>query len=357
MRGVGGRGERIGMSDGQPTFLQEQIARRLEAKRADLTPPLPEKISIEINNSCNHQCFFCPNPIMHRIRRVMDDPTVLRILEDARSNGIREVSFYSTGEPFLNKSLPVYVARAKQLGFSYVYLSSNGGKAVSGRYRAVLEAGLDSLKFSINAGDRDSYRIVHGVDEFDDVMANLAFVADWRRQHRPGMRLFVSFVETAIAKPTFPAFKQRVGQLVDEVIAYPFVVIGTPLQRRTGAGEERPFIGYEHVDRSDKLNNARLTLPCYQLWSYLNVTVEGLLSACCSDFNNDLIVGSLHGRTLLEAWHSLEFQELRRRHIARRVQGTLCESCIAQRQLPYEPMNPHLLAEVAAGARSTARGR
>jgi MoaA/NifB/PqqE/SkfB family radical SAM enzyme len=322
--------------------LEAAILSRLKGDRASVAPPLPEKIAIEINNSCNHKCFFCPNPTMERARRVMDPATVLRILEDAYANGLRQVSFYSTGEPLLNKSIPDYIRQAKRLGFAYVFLSTNGGRAVKDRLEAVLDAGLDSLKFSVNAGNRETYALVHGEDDFETVIEHIRFVDRYRRTVRP-IKLFVSFVETAISAPSFEQLRARLGGMVDEIARYPFVVIGTPLKKRIETnGSERPYVGYEHVDRGLDLNKWRTSLPCYQLWSYLNVTVEGYLSACCSDFNDDLIVGNLNKMSLLDAWHSPEFKELRQRHLNRRVAGTLCASCVAQKLLPYEPINRHL---------------
>ncbi|MDP6351523.1 MAG: radical SAM protein [Alphaproteobacteria bacterium] len=348
------------MTQGADTsgFLEAQISGRFAIDRSDLAPPLPDKIAIEINNSCNHKCYFCPNPIMTRARTVMDGAMVLRILDDAHRSGIGEVSFYSTGEPFLNKGLADYVATAKRIGFSYVYLSTNGGKAVSPRLEPVLRAGLDSLKFSVNAGTRETYARVHGVDEFDTVIENIARVSEHRRRNNPAMKLFVSFVETDLNRGTFADLELRVGALVDEVIRYPFIVIGTPLGRRDeSADNARPSIGYQDVDRGIPLNHQRTSLPCYQLWSYLNVTVEGWLSACCSDFNADLVVGSLHGNTLLEAWHSQEFQELRQRHLEGQTKGTLCHGCVAQKDKPYRPINIHLTEMPITAESDPASGR
>jgi MoaA/NifB/PqqE/SkfB family radical SAM enzyme len=334
-------------------YLGSQVDRWINiGGRQSVTPPLPEKIGIEINNSCNHKCYFCPNPTMERSRSVMDDAMVMRVTREAFEAGIRQISFYSGGEPFLNKNLAKYVRYAKDLGFSYVYLSSNGGKVVSSRIQAVIDAGLDSIKFSVNAGDRDTYALVHGHDEFDDVIENIEFVARYRQETNKSLRLFVSFVDTPLSHDTFPALKERIGHLVDEVVIYPFVVIGTPLKKRTEKdGTERPFIGYEATDRSEDWNQTRLKLPCYQLWSYLNVTMEGYLSACCSDYNNDLVVGNLHDMSLMDAWHSEEFQEFRRRHIHRDVRGTLCEGCILQRNRPYESINLHLRSHDKGRAR------
>lgn len=324
-------------------FITGEVEKRLTVARRSAAPPFPDKLSIEINNSCNHRCYFCQNPVMSRRRVVMDEAMVARVLREGYDAGIRTVSFYSGGEPFLNRRLPEYVSSAKSMGFDYVYLSSNGGRATSARIVPTLDAGLDSLKFSINAGDRETYAKVHGLDEFDDVMANVARVAEYRAKHGRPRKLFVSFVQTKDNAHTFEALKARVANLVDEVVAYPFVVIGTPLRSREdmeAAG--RLPIGYEDTDRSEDWNKLRLRLPCYQLWSYLNVTAEGYLSACCSDYNNDLVVGNLHRMSLAEAWHSPEFQELRRQHMTGKIANTLCHGCIRQRSEPYVPINAHL---------------
>lgn len=352
-------GQLEGQMTGQTSqsYLTGEIDKRFDIRVHSLTPPLPDKISIEINNSCNHKCFFCPNPTMTRTRSVMDPELVFRIMQDAYENGIREISFYSTGEPFLNKGLPRFVERAKQMGFSYVYLSTNGGRVVSRRLMAALDAGLDSLKFSVNAGDRETYALVHGEDDFEEVVVNIERCADYRRTRNPKLKLFVSFVETELSRHTLPALKQRVGHLVDEIISYPFIVIGTPLQRRVeNDGTARPFVGYSDVDKRIPLNQRRTTLPCYQLWSYINVTLEGYLSACCSDFDADLVVGNLRRQSLMEAWHSEEFQALRQQHLERRIKGTLCEGCIAQKDRPYQPINPHLMTETKLATNASARG-
>ncbi len=340
------RDEKMTGNQSKQGYLAGEIDKRFDIRAHSLTPDLPNKISIEINNSCNHKCFFCPNPTMTRTRSIMAPDLVDRIMRDAYDNGIREISFYSTGEPFLNKDLPRYVKRAKELGFGYVYLSTNGGKPVSRRLLSALDAGLDSLKFSVNAGDRETYALVHGEDDFEQVVANIERCAEYRRMKNPKLKLFVSFVETDISRHTLPKLKERVGHLVDEIISYPFIVIGTPLRRRIESdGTERPFVGYEHVDKHIPLNRRRTTLPCYQLWSYLNVTLEGYLSACCSDFNADLVVGNLRHQSLMEAWHSKEFQALRQKHVDRKIKGTLCEGCIVQKERTYEPINPHLMTE------------
>lgn len=322
--------------------LTDEILERVDANFTDVVPPLPKKIEFEINNSCNHKCFFCQNPIMNRGRRVIDDVIVHRVLQEAFDGGAREASFYNTGEPFLNRSLPDYVAAAKKIGFEYIYLSTNGGRVVTDRFIPVLDAGLDSLKFSVNAGDRETYALTHGIDEFEDVMSNIEAVAAYRERTGRPSNLFVSFVDTDISRPTLDSLKRRIGHLVDQVVVYPFVITGTPLKLRIERdGTRRPFRDYDDVD-PQRYAELKVEAPCSSLWNYLNVTVEGYLKACCTDFNNDLVVGNLNSSSLLDAWHSPEFQAFRRRHIEGNVAGTLCDGCIRRCHRPYEALNPHL---------------
>lgn len=230
----------------------------------------------------------------------------------------------------------------------YRYLSTNGGKATTARIMPVLAAGLDSLKFSINAGTPQTYALVHGVDDFDEVLLNVQRAADHRATSPHRLRLLASFVETNLNRGEFQTLVDRIGHLTDDVIRYPFMVIGTPLVRCSDAtGAERPFVGYEDTNRTDPWNQMRLQPPCHQPWNFLNVKVEGYLSACCGDFNNDLIVGDLRQMTLMEAWHSRQFQILRKMRVERRLDGTLCDGCLAQEPRSYSALNlqvPHQLA-------------
>ena len=45
--------------------------------------------------------------------------------------GTREVGMYATGEPFIVPELASYIKLAKDIGYTYVYLTSNGALAPS----------------------------------------------------------------------------------------------------------------------------------------------------------------------------------------------------------------------------------
>jgi pyruvate-formate lyase-activating enzyme len=328
----------------------DSLARPVRQRITDLfviddrseTPPLPRSMSIELNNGCNHACYFCPNPTMTRPKTTMFAAMIQRVLEEGFAAGIREVAFYCTGEPLLFVDLPRYVAAAKAIGFSYLYLSTNGGRATSPRLLPVLDAGLDSLKFSINAGTRETYRVVHGVDDFDAVIANVERAAEYRARTSRPLRLWVSCVVTDLNRREVDILQQRLKPLVDDVVLYPFMAKGTPLRRHHDAsGAERPFITFEHTNPKEGWNPLRLKAPCHQLWNAVNVRAEGYLTACCADFDNDLLVGDLKVMSLADAWVSPEFQALRRRHVENRLEVLVCHGCLSQQSQPYQPLTLH----------------
>ena len=72
-------------------------------------PPMPEKLQLELNETCNHACVFCPFHSRFLAKKplygVMSFEHAKRILEKAASVGIgrKELGLFATGEPFLYK--------------------------------------------------------------------------------------------------------------------------------------------------------------------------------------------------------------------------------------------------------------
>ena len=64
----------------------------------------------------------------------------------------------------MTKNLHQFVKVAKDNGIKRVYITSNGALANIERVKETLKAGLDSIKFSINAGTRQ-HKLIHGKDD------------------------------------------------------------------------------------------------------------------------------------------------------------------------------------------------
>ena len=295
-------------------FLAERLAHQARTAHLTDTPPFPRALMLELSNACNHTCSFCYNPSMARQRRTMDPAFTEQVLADAYALGAREVAFATTGEPLANRRLLDYVALAKGLGYEYTYFSTNGALLDDDKVERLFSAGLDSIKFSINAGTAATYAAVHGQDCFDHVIGMVHRIARRRRELQSPLKLLVTSILTPANRHEQDDLRDALGGVVDDLAFF----------------DETKAVG--------PTNGTLAPLPCAMVFDRLHVTCEGYLTACCVDYENNLITADLSVTPLAAAWHSAAFRELRRRHLDKQLKGTLCQVCVSRKMAPYQPL-------------------
>jgi MoaA/NifB/PqqE/SkfB family radical SAM enzyme len=92
------------------------------------------------------------------------------------------VVLHGLGEPLLNKDLPRMISYLKERG-TYVLFNSNGIALTARRGQALIDAGLDEYRLSMDGATRETYATVRGVDAFDKIWRNIkAFILLQREQ-------------------------------------------------------------------------------------------------------------------------------------------------------------------------------
>ena len=290
-------------------------------------PPFPKTMEIEVTNACNHACVFCTNPHMTRKKRVMDSSLILRIMRDARELGTDELGLYTTGEPLLVKDLPMLITEGKGMGFGYIYISTNGALATPQKAHEIIDAGIDSIKFSINAGTRETYLATHKKDEWDLVINNLKYISNYRKTLKKPLYLFVTYVVTQKNRHEKEAFKAMIEPFIDEVMFFE-------------QGDQSSYMK-ALAPQTGKSHQGICNLPFNRFY----VTCEGYMTSCCVDYQNYLATSDLKVVSLKEAWHSQAVAELRRKHITGELAGTLCGNCWQNRNDKITPLNNGLAVE------------
>lgn len=301
-------------------FLKNRIENNDSHVNKILYPPIPKKnFLIEVTNACNLECIFCANRKMTRKRGFMSLELLNKILRDAYNEGVREVGFYLTGEPLLCKDMYKYVELAKEIGFEYIYMTTNGVLATKDNVEQLIASGLDSIKFSINAINKDEYYLIHGKDYYDVVMNNLKEIYLYRKESGKNFKIFVSYIMTKYTEYNQQTVIENFSDWCDEVCVLNVINQGgwTPENDRL----LRPSLNKDVFEY-------KVSTPCSQLFSHINVTCEGYMTACCTDFQNYLVYGDLNKESIAEAWHNETIVEFRRKHLEGNVKGTLCDNCI-----------------------------
>jgi Predicted Fe-S oxidoreductases len=298
--------------------LSERIHQKEESE-ISLCPSFQGcRMSIEVTNACNHHCVFCPSGNLNRKRQFINEDLFYRLIAEGYELGVRELALHMLGEPLLNENLPQYIAKAKSLGYSYVYLTTNGSLATPEKMKEIFEAGLDSIKFSINAISKENYLAVHGRDDFDTVKNNLICCSEYRKKSGKKFNIFISFVVTDQTTEELSQFKKVFSQYADD-IAFMRVI------NRGGEAPESINSFQGKVSLSDEQINGRL---CRQPFNAICVTCEGILAPCCMDGDLIFKMADLHNTSLRDAWHSEKMTDFRRMHIEKTFYGTHCESCL-----------------------------
>lgn len=285
-------------------------------------PKFPNKMLIEVSNACNHACSFCAYTTMERPNKIMNYDLFKKIIKEAIELKVEEFGLHGGSEPLTCKNIEEYISFAKSEGAKYVYISTNGSIGNKERMESLLDSGLDSIKFSVNAGNRESYKNIHGKDSFEKVIENIKHALKYRKENNINIKIMISFVETLSNKGEFSSLKDMFKNDIDE---YHF----SAALNQSGQMDGEGFLALQDIPGFE---------ICWAPFNQITVTVEGYLRACCNDYNNLLVLDNLKNNSLYDGWNTEQFKKFRLMHINDSLEHTLCYTCIKNKQTEVKPL-------------------
>jgi MoaA/NifB/PqqE/SkfB family radical SAM enzyme len=291
-------------------------------------PPMPKSLNIELNNQCNHKCVFCSYHGKYAVNPPKPSyiplEVVKKLLDEAKRLGIgkKELGLYFIGEVFLYKDLAEVVRYAKGLGFPYVFITTNGALATPANMKAVLDAGLDSIRFSINAVDRSSYADIHGRDDFDKVCDNLAFMHEYISTNTLKVSTSISCVVTKNNLNIREEFENKFGRYVDEIIFIPILFEGLTC-------DEKFIEDNQVVDDANTQINPDFICPLLFDTMYITANLE-VMPCCYAPYYDTGVFYDLKRNLDLEkAWNCDTFKQYRNMFLNKESdEGTICKGCV-----------------------------
>ena len=156
-----------------------ELARRSD-RFARLIDPTPKSVSFKITANCNSLCITC-GEWKEVSRGELSTEEILDLMRQLRDVGVRSFNF-SGGEPTLRRDLPELISFAgTEMGFR-TGMPTNGLTVTDPRARAILEAGLNMVGFSVE-GTREVHDIIRGAKGFyDRTLRSIQIVADLREE-------------------------------------------------------------------------------------------------------------------------------------------------------------------------------
>lgn len=283
---------------------------------------------IEITNTCNLDCHFCPKH--HRKRRQLSEEE-FDLLTDRVRGKVCFLYFHLMGEPLLHPLLPQFVTMAREKGFKTV-LTSNGTLL----HRAM--ALLDTLPYKIQLSLHSHESNARGeLSEYMDQVMRFSTQAAgkgtcmvlrlWNqggmdRENEEVMRL----IEKYVPKP----WKERPDgfRLCDNL----YLEFDRKFEWPGGGGKAASDDSDGKQEESDgKLeaspSKSKQEYFCKALLKQIGVLSDGSLVPCCLDHDGDVILGNLFHQSLEEILASPRAQALVKGFRHHAATEPLCQSC------------------------------
>lgn len=302
-------------------MISDKLKEKNDFKAQELYPDYTGKtLNIEITTKCNEKCIYCYHEARgaHKKIKNIDEDFFYRVTKEAYDLGITDVGLYMAGEPLLNPKVYDYVRYLKELGFPYVYISTNGLLCTPENLRKLVEAGIDSIKFSLAGATRDTFFKHHGVDAFELVRDNIKYAYEYRNSIGKTYGLYAFFIITKFNVGEKLIMEREFAPFFDEIIFANVLDHMIPI---------KGFKEFLLLDEDIINEKPRRTMPCSLAFNNIAIDEDGFLHICCSSNRESTKIADLNKMSLKDGVYSEEYVAIRKQILENKIKGTFCEIC------------------------------
>lgn len=288
-----------------------------------------DRCYIEITNTCNLNCDFCPK---HHRRKRQLSAGEFNLLTDRVRGKVSFLYFHLMGEPLLHPLLPQFIRTANEKGFKTV-LTSNG--TLLHRCLPLLEALPHKIQLSLHSHESNAWGELAGY--MQEVMQFSVQAAEkgtcmvlrlWNqggrdKENEEVMRL----IEQYVPKP----WKERSDgfRLADHLYLEFDRKFEWPMAGEESEKNLKDELENESEDESgeESPKKEKKQLFCKALIKQIGVLSDGSLVPCCLDHDGDVVLGNLLHQSLEEILASPRAQALIEGFKHHTASEKLCQNC------------------------------
>ena len=272
---------------------------------------------IEINKNCNLDCIMCNTSLSLRPDFNMSLDLFENILKKMKRLGLRVTTLHTIGEPLMNRDLFKYFELMRKYRIKIAILSTNVIPLNERKIAKLLKWAdiIQILRFSIDGATKDVFEKIRLNGKFDMLIKNL----DTFKKMNNGIIKNIH-INSTVSDDS----KNQLAYHLDFYSKYaPMENIHLTLV--DGLSIDNTYF-FSH---SPLKNHIRSRLPCSQISSGMRILNDGSASACCRDYNGDLVYGNIADQDISELLESKKLEDLATQHNNRKIldKNLLCASC------------------------------
>lgn len=275
----------------------------------------PVYYGIEVTRHCNFACIMCPNSQYPDNDKGHMDINVFKKIIDEIAPYAEIIKLHWVGEPLLHPQITKLIEYARNNTRAQLYLSTNASLLFGVKAEGIRQSGLDKLIISLDGSSVNSYESIRRKGNYSEVVNNIdAFIQSVNQKGGP--LCHIKMIQFKKNDSEIEFFKKRWS-------SYKSIMVDVMwLSDWAGNVPGVRKLTIYHNPISKKSRKA-----CSDLWFKMQIDWSGKIALCCFDAKGSIIIGDITKDSVVEAWHSLELQTIRRQHIDNKISG-ICKNCL-----------------------------
>jgi len=264
---------------------------------------------------CNAKCQNCPYTNSqiradYKDRPFMEERT-FKIIADQCGEYGAWVRISGGGEPMLHPKAVDLLEYAKKVG-ARVGLITNGSLFSTESSTKLLEAEIDMIEFSVDAGDSETYSKVRRGLKWSVLLKNIKQMVELRNCLKSSTKIIASGVNQMDVD--IDAVARFWEPIVDNFQKRKYLTWG--INDPSKSADPTPYLPSEEMT------------PCPFIFERLNIDSRGKVMICGFDIAARTNMGNVHEQTIQEIWQGEGFKYYRQMHLKKRgAEIELCKDC------------------------------
>ena len=274
---------------------------------------LPKYYILDTTNHCNFRCPICPNEnIKDSNKGMMSFDLFLHILDQIKDIAV-VIQLYWMGEPLLNSYIYKMISYCKKNTNAKIMISTNGSLLNEKTINALKQSGLDEIIISVDACDsQEIYEAIRCGGSISRLNSNIRMLLN----NKGNINVVLQFINMYVNEGEKKGF---IKQWEKEDCTISIIRLYSWADQLTGLSLASTCF---------RNNWQRPRIPCADLWNKMAIHWDGIVSACCFDWDSKLALGDSNNTMLVDIWNGAEASIIRELHTSQRYSDLqLCNRC------------------------------
>lgn len=237
---------------------------------------------------------------------------------------IKKIHLYSLGEPLLNKRLPDMIKYIKDANVAEcISITTNGSLLTPELSCAIVKAGLDELKISVEGVGQDAYERVCGARiDWDSFVNNIKYLYE----HKGKMFLYVKTIDACLSdEEDKKKFYEIFGDICDNVF------IECLVDHSLDFKEIHDSFDFNKFGKTGQFGQTVSKMDICPMPFYMGViNPNGAVTLCCEDWEQKIVIGNAFDENICDIWNGQKHTDFLKRMIMQGRSGVdVCSKCLA----------------------------